>query len=168
MDRDRVVRLTDEIYDRIEDPAWRIRAISHSHAVASLAALLARVRGLDAELAAVCGQMHDLAAYERLSYDNHAAFGAERAVQFLRELGEQDEAALCLVHSAILRHDDLGKTDGPMDEVLKDADLLDNAQLRAPEKLRPEEIKRLCRVFEELGIRQNPYGAGQATVPNSI
>jgi phosphoglycolate phosphatase-like HAD superfamily hydrolase len=127
-----------------------------------------RKRGLDAELAAVCGQLHDLAAYERLSYDNHAALGAERAVQFLRELGEQDEAALCLVHSAILRHDDLGKTDGPMDEVLKDADLLDNAQLRAPEKLRPEEIKRLYRVFEELGIRQNPYGAGQATVPNSI
>lgn len=153
----RVIRYADAIMNRIEEPEWRIRALGHSHAVAALAALLARRRGLDADVAAVCGILHDLAAYERRSYEAHAAYGAQRALEVLRELGETEASVLECVRSAILRHDDLRETDGPMDEVLKDADLLDNAQLKAPQELKAWEAERLRRVYEELGM---PEGQG--------
>lgn len=154
MDRMRVMHFADRLFNQIDEPVWRIRAISHSHAVAALAALLARRRGLNVELAAICGYLHDLAAFERCSYEEHAFLGAERAVEVLRELGETDEKILACVRSAVLRHDDLDKTDEQMDEVLKDADLLDNAQMKARKDLRPVEAERLQRVYIELGIRQ--------------
>ena len=60
----------------IADETWRTRAVYHSHAVSLLCVLLAKKRGLDPETAAIAGLLHDLYAYERRDYTDHAHLGA--------------------------------------------------------------------------------------------
>ena len=63
-------------------------------------------------------------AYKSGSYDDHAHKGAALAREILGELGLTDEAETDTICSAIYHHDDKLVVDGPMDEVLKDADVI--------------------------------------------
>ncbi|MBO4297568.1 MAG: HD domain-containing protein [Clostridia bacterium] len=140
-------------FNEIEDAKWRTRAIYHSHAVSLLCALLARKRGLDAETAAIAGLLHDFYAYERRDYADHAHRGAARAKEILETLGlttPRENETIC---SAIYHHDDLTVTDGPMDELLKDADLVDNALSHPARAAKENEAARLEKLREELGLR---------------
>ena len=141
-----------ERFNGIDEAKWRTRAVYHSHAVSLLCVLLARKRGLDPEVAAIAGLLHDLYAYERRDYTDHAHRGAARAGEILKSLGlttaEEDE----LITSAIYHHDDLTLIDGPMDELLKDADLMDNALSHPAREIKANEAARIDRIRKELGI----------------
>lgn len=139
-------------FNEIEDVQWRTRAVYHSHAVSLLCVLLARKRGLDPEVAAIAGLLHDLYAYERREYADHAHRGAVRAKEVLEALGVTTAEENAVIAGAIERHDDLGLIDGPMDEVLKDADLIDNAMSRPGRVEKENEAARLGRIRGELGL----------------
>ncbi len=141
-----------ERFNQIDDARWRTRAVYHSHAVSLICVLLAKKRGLDPEIAAIAGLLHDLYAYERRDYADHAHKGAARAKEVLASLGLTTAAADALVASAIYHHDDLTLIDGPMDEVLKDADLIDNAMSHPAREVKENEAARIGRIREELGL----------------
>ena len=49
-----------KILEKMDDPEKQMKAMSHLHGVALAAAVLAKKRGEDAELATMAGMMHDL------------------------------------------------------------------------------------------------------------
>lgn len=96
----------------------------HLYGVSHAATALAYIRGLDRELAAVAGMLHDVTNYTEGESPDHGPKSARLAERLLGCLGlfSADEVAT-IVH-AIARHSDKDETDGPMDELLKDADVL--------------------------------------------
>ena len=113
-------KVVDAELNKMESPDKRIGAVNHLYGVSLAATMIAKKRGLDPELAAMAAMMHDLAAYKSGSYDDHAHRGAELAV------------------------------DGPMDEVLKDADVIHHCMNDLSKAVKDKEKVRfeaLCREF---------------------
>lgn len=136
--------------EMIPDPRIRTGAIAHLYGVSLAASMIARKRGLDPELLSMAAMLHDLHAYKSGSYEDHARRGAELAREILEGLrltSAEETDAIC---SAIRRHDDKLTADSPMDEALKDADVLHHCMndlskpVKEKEKARYED---LCREF---------------------
>ncbi len=121
---ERLRGIIDGILDGVENPEDRRCGFVHLHGVSAAAALLALRRGLDAELAAVAGMLHDLATYETGTPTEHAARGACRASEILRSLGAFNDVEIEAVRSAIAHHSDKVAVHGAFFELLKDADVL--------------------------------------------
>ena len=75
-----------KVLEKMEDEDKRLKAVSHLHGVALAAAVLAKKRGENAELATMAGLLHDLYAYKSGSYDDHAHLGADYARKLLEKL----------------------------------------------------------------------------------
>ena len=135
----------------MEDNQKLASAVAHLHGVSLAAVMIAKKRGEDPELAAMAGLLHDLYAYRSGSYDDHAHRGAEYAKEVLMDLGITDERETEIICSAIYHHDSKDVVDSPMDEVLKDADVIHHTlgdptkEVKEKEKTRYE---RLCAEFE--------------------
>ena len=95
--------------------------------LALAAALLAKKRGEDPELATMAGLLHDLYAYRSGSYDDHAHLGADYARKLLEKLVITTPEETDIICAAIWHHDSKAEVDGPMDEILKDADVIDHS-----------------------------------------
>ena len=131
----------------------RISAINHLYGVSLAATILAKRRGLDPELAGMAGLLHDLYAYESGSYDDHAHKGADLARDILEKLGVTSSEETDTICSAIFHHDDKAAVDSPMDEVLKDADVIDHSFKDATKPVKEKEQKRYDDLCKELGIK---------------
>ena len=143
-------KIVDVELKKMEDPDKRISAVNHLYGVSLAATMIAKKRGLDPELAAMAAMMHDLAAYKSGSYDDHAHKGAELARGILTELALTDEQETEMICSAIYHHDDKLIVDGPMDEVLKDADVIHHCMNDLSKSVKDKEKARfeaLCREF---------------------
>ena len=69
------------------------------------------------------------------------------------ELNKMEDAETDMICSAIYHHDDKLVTDGPMDEVLKDADVIDHC-LKDPSKpVKEKEQVRYDKLCAEFGMR---------------
>ena len=124
--------------------------VVHLYGVSLAATMIAKKRGMDPEIAAMAAMMHDLAAYKSGSYDDHAHKGAELARGILAELALTDEQETEMICSAIYHHDDKLIVDGPMDEVLKDADVIHHCMNDLSKSVKDKEKARfeaLCREF---------------------
>lgn len=143
-------RYVDAELNRMEDADKRISAVNHLYGVSLAATMIAKKRGMDPEIAAMAAMMHDLAAYKSGSYDDHAHKGAELARGILAELAMTDEQETERICSAIYHHDDKLIVDGPMDEVLKDADVIHHCMNDLSKSVKDKEKARfeaLCREF---------------------
>ena len=134
----------------IDDADKRAKAVAHLHGVALAAAILAKKRGENAELATMAGLLHDLWAYKSGSYDDHAHLGAEYARKVLGELVTLKEMEI--ICSAIYHHDSKAEVDGPLDEVLKDADVIDHSLSDPTKEVKAHELARFSKLCEELGV----------------
>ena len=74
-----VQRCIDKLLSNVPDEAERLHGFAHLHGVSQACALLAQRRGLDAELAATAGLLHDMAFYATLDSTDHAARSAAMA-----------------------------------------------------------------------------------------
>ena len=123
----------DDIFDRIEDSGEKRAAYIHSYGVSQCCALLAAKRGLDLELAAVIGLLHDVYAYKTGFHALHAHNGAEMVrVAFkygLNGLFSQEEQII--IKSAIYHHSDKDHVHDEYDELLKDSDILQHSAFDA-------------------------------------
>ncbi len=117
-------KYVDAELNQMEDADKRNSAVAHLYGVSLAATMIAKKRGLDPEIASMAAMLHDLHAYKIGSYDDHAHKGAELAGEILGKLNLTDEAETEMICSAIYHHDDKLVTDSPMDEVLKDADVM--------------------------------------------
>ena len=136
--------------DNMDDNQKRAAAIAHLHGVSLAAVMIAKKRGENPELAAMAGLLHDLYAYKSGSYDDHAHKGADYAGEVLKDLGITNEEETDIICSAIWHHDSKAEIDSPMDEVLKDADVIHHSlgdptkEVKEHEK---ERYEKLCREF---------------------
>ena len=137
---------------KIDDVDERTAATVHLYGVSLAAVILAKKRGLNEELAAMAAMLHDLYAYKTASYDDHAHKGAELAKEILEKLGLTDEAETEMICSAIYHHDDKLVTDGPMDELLKDADVISHCLNDPAKKIKEKEQVRYDNLTKELGM----------------
>ncbi len=142
----------DKKINELEDEDKRISATAHLYGVSLAAQMLAKKRGLDPELAAMAGMLHDMHAYMSGSYDDHAHLGAELGRGILEKLELTTPEETEIICSAIYHHDDKALLDSPMDELLKDADVLDHCFKDASKPVKEKEQKRYDALCKELGL----------------
>jgi HD superfamily phosphodiesterase len=137
----------------MDDSQKRAAAVAHLHGVSLAAVMIAKKRGENAELAAMAGLLHDLYAYKSGSYDDHAHKGAEYARKLLEELGITSADETDIICSAIWHHDSKAEVDSPMDEILKDADVIHHSLGDPTKEIKPHELARYNRLCIEFDFR---------------
>ncbi len=138
--------------NKMEDRDKRTKAIVHLYGVSLAATMIAKKRGLDPEIASIAAMLHDLHAYKTGSYDDHAHKGADLAREILGELKLTDETETDMICSAIYHHDDKLTVDGPMDEVIKDADVIHHCMNDISKQIKEKEQARFDKLCEEFGM----------------
>lgn len=126
---------------------------SHLYGVASICVLLAIKRGLNPELAAICGMLHDI--YDAISKDaeNHAIKGAEEAERMLKSYELYSEDEISLITTAILKHSDKLSSHEAYAEVLIDADVMNHCLYNPDFQIKENESGRYEKVLGELGCK---------------
>ena len=145
-------KFVDAELNRMENADKRTSAIAHLYGVSLAAAMIAKKRGLDTEIASMAAMLHDLNAYKTGSYDDHAHKGAELARNILAELKLTDDAETEMICSAIYNHDDKLEIHSPMDEVLKDADVIHHCMNDLSKPIKEKEQARFHKLCEEFGM----------------
>lgn len=144
--------VVNEELNKMENVDKRTGAINHLYGVSLAATMIAKKRGLDPEIAAMAAMLHDLHAYKSGSYDDHAHKGAELAREILDKLSLTDAAETDAICSAIYHHDDKLAVDGPMDEVLKDADVIHHCMNDMSKAVKDKEKARFESLCKEFGM----------------
>ena len=145
-------KYVDVEINKMEDPEKRTGAIAHLYGVSLAATMIARKRGLDPEIAAMAAMLHDLHAYKTGSYEDHAHKGADLAREILGELKLTDQTETDMICSAIYHHDDKQVEDSLLDEVLKDADVIDHCFKDLSKAVKEKEQMRFDKLCAEFGM----------------
>lgn len=130
----------------------RTYAAAHLYGVSLAAAMIAEKRGLNTELLCIAAMLHDLYAFKSGSYENHGHLGAELAGKILKKLEITTPEETEQICSAIYHHNDKDVTDSPMDEALKDADVLDHCFKDPTKEVKEKEMKRYLALRKEFGL----------------
>ena len=153
-DRIEAVReIVTGLLDQVADASLRANGYVHIFGVAEACVLLAMRRGEDIELAAVAGYLHDIATYTTGSSVEHAHRGAVIAQQILRGTGLFSAEETERICQAVYFHSDKKMENGPLEEVLKDADVLQHC-LYDPGYVAKKEKNRFKKLKKELGIKK--------------
>lgn len=126
---------------------------THSYGVASLAQLLAEVRGLDIEIAGVIGHLHDIG---RVMYnildETHAKVGAKEAERILNNVDAFSIYEIKLICNAIEQHSNKTIIGGEYDELIKDADIMERYLCNRQRFVNEDEGNRIPKVKTELNL----------------
>jgi uncharacterized protein len=153
MDRlEQVRQVVDEIVRQQPDVSYRRAAYIHLYGVSTVCALLALKRGLDVQLVQVAGMLHDLSTYQRADSTDHDRLSALEARRLLGELGLFVPHEIDTICQAILHHRAKGEIHAPMDELLKDADVLSHYLYNPSFKQQADEEPRIAAILAELGV----------------
>lgn len=153
-----VMRL--EVFRLIDAEQWgeKMYFLSHLYGVSDFCALIALQRGLDVEIAATSGMLHDIHQVTHgMSYaamKRHAAKGSEEAAYVLRRVGLYSEEEISIVTAAISQHSDKANIHTPYDEVLKDADVMHH-RLFPYDPAKESEAQRYERLLVSLGVKKH-------------
>lgn len=151
MDRITCVQLyVDRLLDTIRDPAEHRVAAVHLYGVAGYAALLALRRSVSPELATVCGLLHDISTYATGSSRDHAGRSAGMARSCLNSSGLFTHEEIVAICNAIAHHSDKDAVHAPLDEVLKDADVLSHCLHNPAQSPAEKHARRYAALLEEL------------------
>lgn len=137
----------------VENEEKRNSALVHLYGVSLAAVLVADRRGIDPELPAMAAILHDMHAYLSGSYDDHAHKGAVLAEEILAELNATDPEETKQICSMIYHHDDKDVIDGPLEEVLKDADVIHHCFHDPSKPVKEKEKQRYNRLVEEFSLQ---------------
>ncbi len=121
---ERLRKYIDEILLNMEEAQERRCGYLHLYGVSQTCAFIALKRNQDVELATMTGMLHDLHSYKAMNTKNHAEHGAVLARQILEDLSLTTENETDLICTAIRNHSSKEVTHSALDEVLKDADVL--------------------------------------------
>ena len=108
MEENRLENLRLEI-DRLimEKQAEKSRHfISHLYGVSGFCGLLALRRGLNAEIAATCGMLHDIYQITDGTAENHAVKGAETSKKILQAMNAYSDEEIEIITVAVAAHSD--------------------------------------------------------------
>lgn len=151
---DVVRRYVDDMLKACKDKEVSRCGYVHLYGVGQACALLALRRGHDrayAELAEIAGMLHDYAKYQDNQEADHAeksSIEAERIMELTDVFSRQEIEMVC---KAIGKHSDKEQIDEEMDEILKDADVLQH-WLRNPTEEYFYKKARVPKLIGELGL----------------
>jgi len=155
MNRIEIVReKVDEILLAMTDNEERRCAYLHLYGVSQACALLALKRKENVELATIAGMLHDIYSYVKMNSQDHAHKGAEMARDILDSLHIFAEDEKDLICTAIYNHSDKSIAQGWLDEILKDADVMQHVFYNPLVAVKEHEQERFRRLIEELQMRQ--------------
>jgi len=123
-------------------------AYLHLYGVSQACAMLALRRRANVEMAIVAGMLHDIYSYANMNSENHAHEGADMAQNILNSLAIYNEDEINLICTAIYNHSDKDIVHDTLDEILKDADVMQHILYNPLFEIKPQEKKR----FEDLKI----------------
>lgn len=168
MDKLEMIRqVVDDILRQQPDKETRRCGFVHLYGVSSICALLAIKRGLDPQLCAIAGMLHDIWSYKTGNSIDHALPSAQEAERIIKAADCFIPEEIALICEAIAHHSAKERRDGEVDELLKDADVMQHYLYNPPTVMHEPEpnkvldakstqwILRLTRVFNELGLVQN-------------
>lgn len=117
----------------------------HISSCAKLGYLFAEERGVDPVLAACACAVHDYGRIITGRQENHAEAGYEPAMEFLRRTGLFEEDEVRRMGIAVKNHSKKSEVGNPLEEIVKDADVLDFYQYgygfaREEQKIRLERL----------------------------
>ena len=150
---EKVREVVSGMLNRVTDPDFRNEGYVHMFGVAQACVLLAMIREENVELAACAGYLHDIATYMTGDSIEHARRGAEMAAGILQETGLFEGKEVEQICSAIRCHSDKKMTHGPLEEILKDADVMQHF-LYDPGYISKKEKERYKKLRKELGIKK--------------
>ena len=142
----------NEELNKMEDLDERSAAFIHLYGVSLAATMIAKKRGLDPELLSMAAMLHDLHAYKTGAYEDHAHKGAELAREILNRLNLTTDNETEMICSAVYHHDDKLLEDGPMEEALKDADVISHCLHDTSKAIKEKEQKRYEKLCVEFGM----------------
>ena len=153
MDRINPVRKSMQtILAAVSDENSRAELAAHIHGVSLFAAMLARLRNENEELASIAGLLHDVYRCAALQSDNHAVYGAQMAQAILEETGSFAKDEIRQIVGAIEHHSEKASQHSPFDEILKDADVLEHVFSQPTEPISEKERKRCEQLRKELNL----------------
>jgi uncharacterized protein len=117
----------------------------HMISCAKVGYMMAEERGLDSELSACACAVHDFGRIITGSQENHGAAGAIPVQHLLRGTKLFTEDEITKISLAVANHSKKGEVGSPLEELVKDADLIDYASYGQIFK-RQEQIDRFARL----------------------
>lgn len=121
---EKVREVVDEILLHMTDSEERRCAYLHLYGVSQACALLALKRKENVELAMIAGMLHDIYTYANMNPLDHAHKGAKMSREILESQQIFSEEEIDLIYNAIYYHSDKEEVHGRLDEILKDADVM--------------------------------------------
>jgi len=138
--------------------------IVHLYGVSGFCVLLALKRGLDTELSAACGMLHDIYQITHGTIEKHAVNGVHEAEKLLKSIGMYSEEEISLITYAISKHSKKRTVhDNPYAELLKDADVLSHCLYDPDYPIIEKEAVRYANLLTELGCGSK--GDGSSATP---
>jgi len=117
----------------------------HMISCAKVGYLLAVKRGMDPVLSSCACAVHDFGRIITGSQENHGQAGYLPVQHFLRETGLFIEDEIVMISQSVANHSKKGEVGTPLEELVKDADLIDYASYGQSFK-RQEQIDRFERL----------------------
>lgn len=151
---EKVREIVDEILLNMIDCEERRCAYLHLYGVSQSCAMIALRRRANVEMAIAAGMLHDIYSYANKDSENHAHKGADMARNILNSLVIFNEDEINLICTAIYNHSDKDIVHDTLDEILKDADVMQHILYNPLFEIKPHEKKRFDDLKREfmLGI----------------
>ena len=128
------------------------KAYVHLFGTAHTAGLIALRRGLDAELAQICGLLHDYYKLQTDIDEDHAKKGADAVMPILAKTGLFNVCEIGNIARAIANHSDKENVGLPLDEALKDADVLQHILQNVTYPMKDKYVKRYEKLKKEFSL----------------
>lgn len=149
---EKVREVVDSVLLSIIDSDERKCAYIHLYGVAQAAALIAQKRKENVELSIIAAMLYDLYSYKNMNSTDHAHKGAVIAKEIMNELKIFSCEEIGLIYSAIYRHSDKNIINESLDEILKDADVMQHILYNPLFEIKAHEIERFNNLKNEFGI----------------
>lgn len=126
--------------------------LRHMYSVSAFAAMLAKKRGLDAELATMTGLLHDIHTLLADDPAKHAKRGSKKAKEILSDLKIVTDEELEVICTAIRNHAKKAEVHDEYSELIKDADVLGHYFANTALPVFDKDKERLNKLLIELSI----------------
>ncbi|MGI6732232.1 MAG: HD domain-containing protein [Anaerovoracaceae bacterium] len=97
----------------------------HMASCARLGYILAQKRGVDPDLASFACAVHDYGRIITGKQKDHSEAGYLPVQKFLKELGIFSDEEIDIISIAVKNHSNKAEVGGPIEEIVKDADVID-------------------------------------------
>lgn len=144
--------LVDEMLLSIESKVYRQEATVHLYGVSTFSSMLAMKRGQNPELAAIAGLLHGYYVSKTGITEFPGPNSAEAVRPIIRDIGMFTEEEQITVLRSIFYQDDISRSHGPYEEIVKDANMLQLYFQSTVCRISQMNVNRLRNVLGEMEI----------------